>query len=105
MPKIEGNVAIKYNKTSILYSTQVGNKIEDYSYAKKGDISNHTYEIHVYKFFFTLFSKTLHMIFYTSTTLALKYILLKNSLVNDVIVSRILILSSSLLVLLTTLVS
>ena len=90
---------------SILYSSQVRNKIEDYAYAKKGDMSNHTHETHVYEFFLTLFSKIIHRVLYISNALVLKYAFLKISLENDVIASRILILSSSLLVLLTTLVA
>ena len=90
---------------SILCSSQVGKKIEDYAYAKKGDINNHTYETHVYEFFFTLFSKTLHRVLHTSNALALKYAFLKIVLENDAISRRILIFLSSLFVLLTTLVN
>ena len=90
---------------SILCSSQVGNKIEDYAYAKKGDINNHTYETHVYEFFFTLFSKTLHRVLHTSNALALMYAFLKIVLENDGISGRILILSSSLLIFLATLVN
>ena len=89
---------------STLYSSQVGNKIEDYAYAKKGDINNHTYETHVYEFFFTLFSKTLYRFLHTSNALALKYAFLKIVIKNDGISRRILILSSSHLIFLTTLV-
>ena len=90
---------------SISRSSLVRSKTKDYSYTKRGDVSNYAHETHGCIKSSWPSSPKLYIGSNISTTLALKYILLKNSLENDVIAGRILILSSSLLVLLTTLVT